>query len=833
MSEEFSPIFRQNRLDSEKQNYLYTKEYINFIISKFLYEKKEASYQEILDYLINRYDVTLMKISMVKKNIEGYFDNKKKGKFSLPDDKKENLMIAISLEKELYIVNKLSIEIKECSSYELFKNRLIDYLIRNIRENKMEVDLAQSILYNLLCELTNYYGFIALNIPYVNPVYKSMNINDIFEFTEIENDILLENQIISIEELLDCPIYFILIVFSLQLPNFINTLIEWKKSPEEIIAKSYDQINAKAFDILNKRNGNITNKKLSLEEIGTKYNLTRERVRQIESKAIQKITQNAHKIEPILKAIFYHETKTGEDYVTKSRLINKYSNDTANKILLLYEYGNLSLTYDSTYHIIYDKSINNIDKIVNNKIEEIGITVDYKETENADDFLQCILDIHYKKIQENLYIKKGFMVRDLYLDILEKYFPNGYKIGINGNYNELIQIAKDKYKIDEIPSEHSLEAMIGRSNFIQIDRGTYISEKYCIDLPNDLIDKILNYISENKFVYYRGIYEKFKKELSEIGINNHYYLKGCIDKKLPDNMVSKRDYIMNGNEGNTPYHELINLMRSYEGMFTLDNLRKRFIGLKDYSIYNALYNEIENGLIFISSEQFIYLNKLNLKKETINKLEQFIKDLFVSLNSKCLSSKKIYARLQIKEKELFKELNIINGHFHLFSLIRVLFPNYYYKRPFVSIENNQLYSNFSIIQNYAQKFDKFNKKMIEEYTQKMNLNGLYSYLQFMEDMSDDYVQIGVDTMQKKSCFNITVSELNHIKKAIDLIIKNFGNINTKQFKGYSLLPKIQYSWNKYLLVGIIRTFYSDEYEIINTTNTYLNTDFEVRRINHD
>ena len=833
MSKEFSPIFRQSKLDPEQNKYLYTKEYIDFIISKFLYEKESSSYEEIYDYLTNKYDITLMKTSNIKKYIEGYLGKKGKGKFFLPEDKKENLIIALSLEKKFYKANNPSIEIKECSSYELFKNRLIDYLTRNIQENKIKVSFAQSILYNLLCEMTNYYDFIALNIPYINAIYKSMNLNDVFEFTEIENDILLENQIISVEDLLDCPIYFILLIFSFQLPDFINVLTEWTKLPEEIIAKSFEQINTKAFDILSKRNGYITNQKLSLEEIGTKYNLTRERIRQIESKTIQKITQNAHKIEPILKTIYYYETKKGEDYIPKSKLINKYGENTANKILLLYEYGNLSLTYDSTYHIIYDKSINNIDKLVNNKIEEIGIVADYYKIKDTDDFLQSILEIHYKKIEKNLYLKKGFMVRDLYLDILEKYFPRGYKIGINGNYNELIQIAKDKYKIDEIPSEHSLEGMISRGNFIQINRGTYISEKYCVDLPSDLLDKILNYIAENNFVYYRGIYEKFKEELSEIGIDNHYYLKGCIDKKLPDNMVSRRDYIMNGNKGKTPYHELINLMRSYDGMFTLDNLRKHFIGLKDYSLYNALYNEIENGLIFISSEQFIYLNKLNLSKETINKLEQLIKDLFVSLNSKCLSSKKIYAKLQIKEKELLKELNIINGHFHLFSLIRALFPNYYYKRPFISIEKNELYTNFSIIQNYAQKFDKFNKKMIEEYKQKMNLSGLYSYLQFMEDMSDDYVQIGVDTMQKKSCFNLTASQLNQIKKAIDLILKNFGNINTKQFKGYSLLPKIQYSWNKYLLVGIIRTFYSDEYEIINTTNTYSNTDFEIRRINHD
>ena len=151
---------------------------------------------------------------------------------------------------------------------------------------------------------------------------------------------------------MNCSPYFILIVFSLQISNLINNINEWIKSTEEVIDKAFMKIDSKALDILKKRNGYTSEKKLSLEEIGTEYELTRERIRQIESKSLQKIIKNAGNIEHVLKVIFYNEINNQCKYVTKSKIIKNYDSDIANKILLLYEYGNLSTKYDSKYNII-------------------------------------------------------------------------------------------------------------------------------------------------------------------------------------------------------------------------------------------------------------------------------------------------------------------------------------------------------------------------------------------------------------------------------------------------------------------------------------------------
>ena len=44
-----------------------------------------------------------------------------------------------------------------------------------------------------------------------------------------------------------------------------------------------------------------------------------------------------------------------------------------------------------------------------------------------------------------------------------------------------------------------------------------------------------------------------------------------------------------------------------------------------------------------------------------------------------------------------------------------------------------------------------------------------------------------------------------------------------------MFPSLKYDWNKYLLVGIIRTYLSDIFSIDNTENTYHTTDFIIRR----
>ena len=112
----------------------------------------------------------------------------------------------------------------------------------------------------------------------------------------------------------------------------------------------------------------------------------------------------------------------------------------------------------------------------------------------------------------------------------------------------------------------------------------------------------------------------------------------------------------------------------------------------------------------------------------------------------------------------------------------------------------------------------------------MNIGGLQSYLNFMDDLSEEYIQIDKDSMIRKDELNITKEQLQKIEEFMDLLLKN-NQIKTDNFDGYFMLPKLKRRWNKYLLIGILKTYFREKYDIQNTINFYDKTDFIIRRIN--
>ena len=821
--------------------YIFSDEYINFILEKIIYEIKAGSDQDIMKYALKYLNVDYMKTSLLKKRFAEIYGEKIKGKYFLSEDIKNNIENYYLLKSkfddiyslEPYLISS-SLNFK-VDNYDKFIDSVIMYLILKSKTYNYDKEETLIYVYNYIRNVEKNYNKLFTNIDRIKKSYYSLSLFDIFSFDNIDKTLLIKNNINTIKDFVDLNLYTIMYVISSDYENYLRNIESFGISIKKIIDDAFSVIEEKNLEIIIRRNGYIDGNRCTLEQIGSELNVTRERIRQLEAKNLKKISLIAIDNSNILISFFNSELGKRKPYITLDKLVNKYDNSFINKILLLFEYGNSNIVYDNTYQIIYDKSINNIDNMINDVMNKIGIVAEPSELEKSDLFTLNVIKNNYKEVTKELYLKKGCIYRDLYLVLLEELFPKGYRAGNDEDYGVFVKTVNERYKINEnIPSKHSLEAMIGRGNFIQSDRGEYISNKYAINLEKEMIDKILSYISENEFTYYNAIFEKFSSELKKAGIKNRYYLKGCIDKYLPSDMTTKRDYIVCGDTNKTPYEIILNQLHSFEGKFTKKDLQKIFPGIKDYTIYNFLYSEIEKGLIWISSNEFIYASKYNIDENTKIELKTFINDLFSSLNTKLVTSKKIYAKLQLTNKELYKKLNLTNGHFELFSIIKAIYNNnYYYSRPYIFLEENAYNTRSTIIQDYVRQYDSFNFKMIQDYQSKMNIGGLYSYLEFMENMSDEYVQVDIDEMVKIEKLNLNEVTIKEIKKVIDLILDNFNVIETSKFNAYSLMPKISYVWNKYLLVGIIRSYLSEYYDIKNTENTYSNTDFEVRRSKYE
>ena len=417
---------------------------------------------------------------------------------------------------------------------------------------------------------------------------------------------------------------------------------------------------------------------------------------------------------------------------------------------------------------------------------------------------------------------------------IKENFDSGYNIGSEEDYNRLINILTEKYGDIEIPSMHSIQAMIDRDDFVQINRGTYKAKEYAVNLSEKLVEEITDYIIKNSpIVPYSLIFEKFKQTLEKIGIDNRFYLKGVIDDKLPKEFNTTRDFInTNSNEELTLYDVMPKIFKEFDNEFTMEDIKQKMPGLNEYNYENYVRAEEENGLIRISPKTYIYIDKLNITQETKEELKQYIDNLFEKMESKILTAQKIYANLSIMNRELLNKLHITArfGDFELFSIIKNLFKeDYYYSRPVISKEENFTTSSYLLIKEYVRKMDKFNYNDIKNYIYKMHIGGIWSYINFMEDLSDEYVQINKDSMMKIEKFEISEDKLERIKEFIDLLLKG-KEFRTDNFDGYFMLPKLNKPWNKYLLIGIIRSYFKDEYEIENTTKFYDTTEFIVRRI---
>jgi hypothetical protein len=491
------------------------------------------------------------------------------------------------------------------------------------------------------------------------------------------------------------------------------------------------------------------------------------------------------------------------------------------------------IAYDEKLEIVFNKKVASLAEIEDELIDVFGDVILEDDLNVLNEFERKVVYLNYRLVNGKVYLKRGVPERKLTVNIVDDLFPNGYHISDDTAFSKIQAEYIRRYGFwDDGIIARLIATYLERENFCQIDKGTYMNRKYAVNIPSDLKDEIINYILENQpTVFYESIFKHFKDRLEEIGINNYYYLKGIIDQDLPSEFNTKRNYIQVGTTTVTSSDNIRQYMRIFNSSFSIDDVRSRFEGVKDYTLYSILYSEANNGLIWLSTKEFIFIDKANISEVTLKKLDEFMHGLFETLGTNVMSSRKIFSRLMLTNKPLLEDLKIVDDQFSMFSLLKYLYgAKYYFSRPLISLDKNSDYDQETVVRDYVSKMDKFNFKQIKAYQSKLSLRGLYSYAEFMENMSDDFVQYNIDSMVRKELLNIDDKFIKDFRNTFELIFSKFECVDTRIFNGYMVLPQLDYKWNKYLLVGIIRSYFSDLYNVENTEIFYDKTDFIIRKI---
>lgn len=579
----------------------------------------------------------------------------------------------------------------------------------------------------------------------------------------------------------------------------------------------------KVYDIIVKRYGFYSNP-MTLEEIGLNYNVTRERIRQLQELGDEIILSKGKEINLFIRYIF-NSISQNKKYFKRIDLENEYGDKVSNFTKVFANVIEEDYCYSKKYDIFFLRGT--LEDIIKEELEDMPLSITKDQYEEIDDLYKSIVDYNYSLRNNNLYIKLGNNLSDVYMNVVDELFPKGLNF-TNENIEIINNELVNKYDIEPITA-HALSAILSRLDYCYIDKGTMINRRYASSLDREIVDKILKYISgfEN-VVYYTSIYEAFKEELNDIGILNRYYLKGVLDRHLPKEYTTKRDYISVGESFTSSYDAILKEVNKSKGIIDIDEIKKKFPGVRDY-VFLTCFSSIEDIVWYAYGKKFISLSKISFSSSFEETIKKEIEFLFKSLNSDVITSYKLYSRMKIMHKQLMDEHKFIDNQFFFHSIVNVLLKDkYYFRRPYISKSKDSL-SNDVIIDNYVNSQSYFSLKTINNFVNKMNMRGLYSYLEYMISKSDEYVQINIDTCIRKENLFISNNDLEKIKQEVNFYINSFGPIDSKNITIFSYFPKLRYAWNKYLLVGILRTFLNEKYEIEYTDTMYNNTEFIIRR----
>lgn len=829
-------LFKKN----QKYDYISSDNYLNYVIIIYLFKNGPSVIEDIFKYLNNEIFKGKIKFGKLKEFLILNFSTSD-DKFYL-DSYKSNLAIKENcfldyLNYNYYsglnndISSDFSNDDYEHSFDDFFKKYLNSMLANKVKTKEEILYIYFDISYNF-----DYYrNSLCQSILNIKPTYYNLDISKFVIDKEILQILTFIN-INNINDLINKPINLLIVLFSINFDYYLKSMkalssdyIERQKELAKIVYSLSDDLK---IDILNNR---IVSNKKTLQELGKEYNLTRERIRQIESKYLKLLSSISKENSEVLNLTFFM-IQGSKHYITFEKIREKVNDQkTSNALLALYKVYNNNLIFEDKFHIIYDKNYVDFQGIKDSILKKYELVISREKYDALGSLEKGIVDESYHFVKsENFYLKNGCNINELYGIIIRNNFPKGYKIGSTEDLNKLLLIANQKFGINlQSRSERALCGLIDHNkNLILIDRGTYQHIDNIPKLTDFLYAKIINYIySEQIAIYYSSIYLKFKEELNESGINNIYMLKGLLDLKLPSDLHHSKDYISIGRDKHSAYEAVVVSMMSFDGVFSLDDLKQKFPGVGEY-VFNSIIS-YEKDIIQISKKEFIYENKIGITAQTINELKNYIDSLFAEFNVRTLSSRKIYARLKMFNNELFCKININSGHYELFSILKYLYKDlYYFDRPLVSLDMISKGSTYEILKNHFQDSQEFDYGEIKKYIYDLNLCSLNSYLNFMDDMSDDFVQYNIDSMKSKNIFEKSVDKdfTKKVDNVLELFFDRSDKINTENFNGYRLLPVIKnYDWNKYLLVGIIKTFLNNKYIVENTGNMYNKTDYIIMR----
>lgn len=567
----------------------------------------------------------------------------------------------------------------------------------------------------------------------------------------------------------------------------------------------------------------------TLEEVGNYFNVTRENIRQIEKKALTRLMHPLRilKYQDDIKR-YYEAVMKEKEYITFSEMERFFSDKYVNYYIFVFEILDL-VKYNYKYNIIYISELK-YEQVLNNILETLEESITYDEFATYPEEIQVIIKNNYRELKQGYY-KHAINKSKIVAKILDERFNRKFSVK-NNDLDKINLILQDEYYIEESFKLHAFRSLLTRINYFPIGNGVYIHLEDLPIISDELLVKIVDFINNlENAISYSSLFEEFKLELEEVGIDNQYCLKSVIDLLLVDDFKITKDYIYKNETSLNARDYLITSLRSINGPFEYRDLREKFPQYSTISINLTLAKEVENGLIIYEPRKYIYIKDIQIssevKEQLLNILDKKIKEFegVVSINN-------IYVDLYYYNEEILEKLGIFNNSYALFSVMKGIFSDKYnFRRPLIFDNSYEDMNVITLLNSKLSIHNEISFNDINEMLQIQAISRTSSRDKLIDYLVESFILVDENKFVNRKLFNISSIILSDIKLIINLILKREKEIDTSTFEGYNLFPKIRYKWNKYLLVGIIKVFLNEEYELkYLSTNGTRDFNYVIRRL---
>lgn len=475
---------------------------------------------------------------------------------------------------------------------------------------------------------------------------------------------------------------------------------------------------------------------------------------------------------------------------------------------------NILVDFDSG--VMYDKRLTSTSNIVEQLISRLGTCCEPSITNKMSPFEKRLFLSNYRKLN-GVYILNKFNKSEVVLDLIEKNFSNGYGISNQNDFDKLNKIFKRLFNTNFPFNQREIWSYLDRSNFWNIDRGIYKKIDSNLSIPKNIYSEILTIISNEKTkTYYGVLFKKFEKELLKIGINNRYFFKSVLDRQLPKNIITRRDFLIK-DITKIDANPISDFIEKSNKPVSLTQIKKAFSGLKETMILQRI--SANSDILSLENSSFYHVKWVNTDKDDVNEIKKLISSAIDSSNFKTISTRSFHPWLVSNKPELSKKMGFFNNSFGLFSLCKYWFEDdFNFSRPFISDKKIKNMTISKLAYNLVKNEKIFTFKLLDELLRPYKTIITNSKMSFIRN-EDDALLIDKDTFLNLSVESI--KNVDQIKNWISNFLKMQGKLESSKFELYFMIPKNEYiNWNKQTLFAFVYKFCKNEIFIDEENSNY-------------